>query len=176
MIENEILSLRALEPSDAELLYVWENDPEVWKVSNTIAPFSKAIIDNFIAESKKDIYQSKELRLMIDRKEDMGTIGCVDIFDFEPLHKRAALGILIDPAHREKGYAKKALRLAMHYCFDFLLLHQLYCNVGFNNEKSIVLFKSLGFEVIGLKKAWNMTPSGWEDEIMMQFIKNEKES
>jgi diamine N-acetyltransferase len=33
--------LRALEPDDIDLLYDWENNMEIWHVSNTLEPFSK---------------------------------------------------------------------------------------------------------------------------------------
>ena len=35
-MENELIRLRALEPDDVQVLYKWENDTEVWKVSNTL--------------------------------------------------------------------------------------------------------------------------------------------
>ena len=43
-MENELIRLRALEPDDVQVLYKWENDTEVWKVSNTIVPFSKYML------------------------------------------------------------------------------------------------------------------------------------
>ena len=43
-IQTEHIYLRALEPIDLELLYTCENDRLVWKVSNTITPFSKHIL------------------------------------------------------------------------------------------------------------------------------------
>ena len=47
---------------------------------------------------------------MIDHIADKMTIGTIDIFDFDPFHKRAGLGILIaDEAYRRKGYASMSL-------------------------------------------------------------------
>ena len=34
-LQTEKIRLRALEPRDVDLLYRWENDPEVWKVSRS---------------------------------------------------------------------------------------------------------------------------------------------
>ncbi|WP_227625579.1 hypothetical protein [Geofilum rubicundum] len=42
MIQNDEVLLRAVEPGDVDLLYDWENRMELWPVSNTLAPFSKA--------------------------------------------------------------------------------------------------------------------------------------
>jgi len=44
MLRGENINLRALEPSDLDVLYNWENDTSIWKVSQTIAPFSKNIL------------------------------------------------------------------------------------------------------------------------------------
>ncbi len=67
MDEVEIV-LRAPEPGDLNLLYKWENDPGIWQVSNTITPFSKYILEKYIETAHMDIYQVKQLRLMIDVK------------------------------------------------------------------------------------------------------------
>ena len=56
-LETDIIKLRALEPEDIDILYRWENDPKVWKVSGTVAPFSKYILRRFIEDQKYDIYE-----------------------------------------------------------------------------------------------------------------------
>ena len=50
MLRGENINLRALEPSDLDVLYNWENDTSIWKVSQTIAPFSKNILAKFPLE------------------------------------------------------------------------------------------------------------------------------
>lgn len=175
-LENNIIKLRALEPSDIELLYQWENDPEVWFVSNTIAPFSKYILKKYIENSHLDIYQTRQLRLMIDLKSNQSdapnrTIGSIDLFDFDPFHNRAGVGVLIsDKEYRKKGFATEALKILIQYSFKVLKLHQLYCNITIDNEASLTLFQSQGFEVIGRKKDWVKTNSGWIDEYILQLI------
>ncbi len=66
MIRNDKIILRALEPADADLLYQWENQMELWSVSNTLTPFSRHQIITYINQISLDIYQTKQLRLMID--------------------------------------------------------------------------------------------------------------
>ena len=48
MQEKDQIVLRALEPDDVELLYNWENNRDIWKISNTQAPFSKYILQKYI--------------------------------------------------------------------------------------------------------------------------------
>lgn len=174
MAHPEKIVLRAPEPEDLDLLYKWENDPEIWKVSNTIAPFSRYILSKYIESAHLDIYQTKQLRLMIDlisKAKNVKTVGAIDIFDFEPIHSRAGIGILIgEKSERRKGYATKALEQVIQYAFETLQLYQLYCNINVDNKKSLLLFENQGFVEVGVKKHWNKTIVGFVDEVLLQLL------
>jgi diamine N-acetyltransferase len=168
----EKISLRALEPEDLELLYEWENNDSYWVISNTVTPFSKFTLKRYLKHSHKNIYETGQLRLMIELIGEKKTIGAIDLFDFDPFHKRAGIGILIaDETQRRKGYASMALKCLIQYCFTTLQLHQLYCNILANNTESIDLFEKLGFVRIGIKIEWVQTADGYLDEYMFQLIK-----
>jgi len=68
LLENEKLRLRAVEPQDLDRLYVWENNPALWIVGNTRQPYSKYALKQYILQSDKDIYESRQLRLMMEIK------------------------------------------------------------------------------------------------------------
>jgi diamine N-acetyltransferase len=170
-LQGEKVILRAMEPEDASLLYEWENDTKIWRVSNTIVPFSKASLSQFIA-NERDIYLDKQLRLIILDSSGQRPVGCLDIFDFNMRHQRAGLGILIaDGKNRRKGLASDAISLVTCYAFETLLLHQLYCNIPADNKESIGLFEKHGFIKAGVKKNWIKTPEGWVDECVYQLLK-----
>lgn len=161
---------RALEPEDIDLLYEWENDAEIWEVSNTLEPFSKYILAKYIKESRRDIYESKQVRMIIETLESRA-IGAIDLFDFDPFHFRAGVGILIhDEKDRKLGYATDALQLLCTYATNYLRLHQLYANISEENTASIQLFTNNGFELCGTKKDWRNTANGWKAELMFQKI------
>ncbi|MEG2071317.1 MAG: GNAT family protein, partial [Bacteroidales bacterium] len=149
-------------------------DMEVWKVSNTLTPFSKYTLEEFIKTSMEDIYTSKQLRLMIEEKNSQKTVGIIDVFEFDPYHQRAGIGILMDCPARNKGYAQEAISLLIHYLFHVLKLHQIYCNVLIDNEKSLHIFQKAGFKIAGLKKDWILTDDGYKDEYLLQLIRVEK--
>jgi diamine N-acetyltransferase len=173
-MKYEKIRLRALEPEDLELLYEWENNDSYWVISNTVSPFSKYTLKRYMENSHKSIYETGQLRLMIDIKEEKKTIGTIDIFDFDPFHGRAGIGILIaDEAQRKKGYASMSLKCLIDYCFKTLQLHQLYCNILANNCESIDLFKKMGFAESGVKKEWVKTTDGYLDEYTFQLINKE---
>lgn len=164
------ITLRPLEPSDIELLYQWENNQEIWEVSNTKTPYSKHILAQYLIESAKDIYETKQLRLVI-QNEKMEAVGAIDLFDFEPYHLRAGVGVLIhNKSDRNKGYAKDALQALSQYALEVLGLKQLYANITQDNVNSIQLFEKSGFEKSGIKKDWIKTVSGWKNELLFQKI------
>ena len=162
------IALRPVEPDDIDLLYQWENNMEIWNVSNTRTPFSRFILAEYLKESAKDIYETKQLRLIIETLD--GTpVGAVDLFDFDPYHMRAGIGILIHNAeNRDKGFAGDALQVMFGYALNVLGLKQLYANIAASNEVSIHLFQKAGFVVTGTKLNWLKTAKGWEDELLLQ--------
>ena len=175
LLQGKNLQLRALEPKDAELLYKWENNPQVWPVSGTLAPFSRFVIEQYLTISHQDIYTSKELRLMIDLPIENGiakTIGCIDLFDFDPKNKRVGIGILIgDESERRKGYAGEAIEILIEYCFTTLDMHQVFCSVTADNQDSMALFRKLNFETTATHKDWIYLKGQFVDEYLLQFIR-----
>ena len=45
MLTGKNLTLRALEPSDVDFFYEWENNEKLWHLSNTITPFSRFTLE-----------------------------------------------------------------------------------------------------------------------------------
>jgi len=170
-LENDTLKLRALEPEDLGLLYQWENNSEWWHVGNTINPYSKYVLREYIVNSDKTIYENKQLRLMIYLKDSNQTIGMIDLYDFDPQHNRAGVGILIDEVFQQKGHAAVALNLVEKYSFGFLGLHMLYTHIMSDNEPSIQLFTKQGFKKTGLLKDWIRKVDNYIDINVYQLVK-----
>ncbi len=176
ILENDIVKLRALEPNDIELLFEWENDSNVWAVTNTLMPISRLILEKYIEDATQDIFTSRQVRLMIDSKlndenQHIKTVGAVDLFDFDPLHFRAEIGVLIyEKEQRKKYFATEALKIVFRYAFQTLMIHQLYCSIAEDNEVSVHLFQNLGFQIVGKKLDWLRTPNGWKNEYLLQKI------
>ncbi len=171
-LSGQHISLRALEPTDVDLLYQWENDTEVWEVSHTQTPFSKLVLKEYLSAAYQDIYTTKQLRLVIETNSEKKAVGCIDLFDFEPNHQRVGVGILIaNKDERRKNYATEALGLLKEYCFTTLNVHQIFCNITTDNEPSILLFQKEGFEITGIKKQWIRSGAVFKDEFLLQLIR-----
>ena len=169
-LKGKHIYLRALEPEDLEFIHTIENDESLWELSNTITPYSKFLIKQYLEHSHKDIFEVKQLRLVISDYEDKA-LGMIDLFDFDFKNSRAGVGVLVkETKNRQLGYGKEALQLLINYSFTHLGLHQLYCNISEENEASIKLFTSQGFNKIGLKEDWNYVDGTYKNEYIFQLL------
>ena len=170
-LQGQNIFLRALEPEDLEFVYAVENDENIWEVSNTQTPYSKFLIRQYLKNAQQDIYEAKQIRLAICKIDTAKAIGLIDLFDFDARNKRAGIGIIIQyETDRNQGLGKEALDLLVNYAFQKLQLHQVYANIGANNEASLKLFTTFGFQEIGVKKEWNLLNGKYHDELIFQLI------
>ena len=172
-LTGNTIYLRALEPEDLEFIYAIENNESVWEVSNTQTPYSRFLIRQYLENAHQDIYEAKQLRLAICLRDTFEAIGLIDLFDFDPKNNRAGVGIVIsNENNRNSGIGSEALQLVINYAFNQLQLHQLYANIGSDNEISKQLFTKFGFQKIGTKKDWIKVDNIFKDEILFQLINN----
>ena len=170
-LKGTTIYLRALEPEDLEFIYAIENNESVWEVSNTQTPYSRFLIRQYLENAHQDIYEAKQLRLAICLNDTFEAVGLIDLFDFDPKNNRAGVGIVISSeTNRNSGIGSEALQLVINYAFNQLQLHQLYANIGSDNEISLQLFTKFGFQKIGVKIYWNKINNQYEDEMLYQLI------
>lgn len=169
-LKGEHIYLRAIEPNDLDFLYQLENNQALWEISGTTAPYSRHILELYLKNSYKDIYEAKQLRMCVCGLDDT-VIGLIDLFDFDPKNLKAGLGIVISASEdRNKGVGKEAIKLLCDYVFSILNLRQLYANVLEDNQASLHLFKKLGFIEIGVKKDWILSDGKFKNEVLLQKI------
>lgn len=167
---SPIVRLRAMEPADLDAIYRWENDPTLWVHSASHQPFSRQALQLFIEEcSGNDIYASRQLRLMADNADGQ-SVGCVDLYDFDPYHRRAAIGILIDSRFRRQGLGSAILRELEQFAITHLQLHLLYCDIAIDNSDSLHLFERNGFQQCGTRPEWIWNNGHWTDAVIVQKI------
>lgn len=162
--------LRALEPIDVDTLYRWENDPAVWSVGATLAPYSRKQLWDYVNNYDADIYSAKQLRLMIVADDSGETVGTVDLYDFDAANSRSGVGILIAPPFRRRGYALKALAEVADYCRKRLSLHQLYAVAGADNHPSRALFDKAGYTISGRLRSWLRSANSYSDAYVYQLM------
>jgi len=169
-LENSVIKLRSLEPNDLDFLYRTENNIELWEVSNTLKPFSKYTLQKYIDNAHLDISVAKQVRFVVETHLEKTLVGLIELFDYEPIHMRAGIGIHIVKSEQRKKYAENALQVLIPYCFDILRLNQIYCDISIDNFASIKLFEKSGFKHTGTKKQWLNTEKGFKDVLFYQLI------
>ena len=170
MLKNDICELRAVDPEDLDFIYALENNPELWEFGHTITPYSKFTIREYLENAHRDIYEVKQLRLAICNTNNE-IKGVVDLYDFDPYHKRAGVGIVISQeSDRARGLATAGLELMIDYAFKHLRLHQLYATISEDNLASRKLFEKLRFRESGIKKDWIATEKSYKNEHLYQLI------
>ena len=65
MLTDKVIYLRALEPSDIDKIFEWENNVELWNAGSTIAPFSRQQIIQYLKDYSSDIYTQRQIRFMV---------------------------------------------------------------------------------------------------------------
>ena len=165
MYRGDKIYFRTLTNDDVSLMMAWENNPENWKISSTIAPYSREQIEEFV-NLNQDIFIHSQLRLIICLTETNDVIGNIDLFDFEPEHKRIGVGILIDENYRNKGLANQSIELIEEYCKIILDIKNLFCNILTDNIKSISLFEKNEFKRVCIKPNWHQYKGEWFDEYL----------
>ncbi len=169
-----MLRLRKIEPSDLPFLYQWENDAASWADGANHNPLSQQDLRDYIASTSGDIYKDGQLRLVIQSvseavcqqrglsaqrsvsPQDGLTIGCIDLFDFDPRNRRAAIGMYIAPEYRGKGVGHEALKQLEAYAFDFLRLRCLYAVIATSNTPCSALYEHAGYQPSSPLHAWTL--------------------
>lgn len=163
------VTLRALEPEDLEDLYRIENDPELWDVGITNMPYSRYALHEYIASVSGDIYTDRQLRLVVCDGEGH-TVGMIDLANFDPQHRRAEVGIVIQKAFRDKGYGNAALAQLVVYARRVVHLHQLYAVVAESNRSCLKVFKDAGFQHNATLHDWLCDGYDYHDAWVLQYF------
>lgn len=170
-LNNGIIELRAAEPYDLEFIYALENDPTMWDDgADTTPPLSKRVIADFLMESTGDIFTDRRMRLIIVDIASQQAVGCVDLFDFDPVNRRAGVGIAVVAEHRRHGVAAASLELVCDYCRHRLGMHQLWAVTARANEASAALFARAGFRTCGSLRSWLCRGTTYADALLHQRL------
>ncbi|MCY3998937.1 MAG: GNAT family protein [Flavobacteriaceae bacterium] len=165
----KFVQLRAIEKEDLDFLYQIENDRQYWNYSNRLEYYSKTLLKTFLEIQQQDIYKTRQKRFVITSDENT-KCGFVDLFEFEPKHQRASVGIILKEEFRLKGIGYRALSLLEEYAEDTLNLHQVYANIASENIASIKLFEKSNYKRISIKKDWNFYNNKFHDELLYQKL------
>lgn len=163
------IHLRPLNMDDLSFLDQIENNPIYWSLSDTKESFSKDLLIDYIKASDLPISEVGQQRFVVARPDD-SAVGFIDLFNFNYLHRRAGVGIIIEKEFRTKGYATQALELLCQYALKELKLYQLFANILEDNNESIAFFEQFGFEKTAVKRDWHYSNGLYKNEYVYQYL------
>ena len=165
--KRNTIKLRALEPEDAALLYVVENDAAEWCHTDSLAPYSYRQLQDFALTYDPDPFRAGQLRLVVEN--DQGeAVGLVDLYEISSKNLNAFIGVTTLPDKRVKGYGQAAVEEMTRYALTTLGLRTVAAKILSRNRKALDLFAKAGYVETGLLKDWQRTGEGFEDLVLMQ--------
>lgn len=149
------ISLRALETSDFEVFYQWENDPDELGNGSYLQPMSGYIIKEFIENGTRPVEETGQLRLVIISNQN-APLGFIDLFEVDFRHRRAGIGVMVGvKACRNQNYATEAVRMMCQYAKNVLNLELIFADIRTDNPASIRVFEKAGFVNQVLMPNWD---------------------
>jgi len=144
-IVGDHIILRTVNSGDIDILFKWENNPDVSKFNVNNEVVSKEDLKRFI-NGPHDIYLDGQLRLMITLASNDEVIGTLDLFEYDKKKSSVGVGILIfQKEDRRKSYGSIAIDMSLRYIVSHLNIKKVFCNIEEENDSSISFFKSKGF-------------------------------
>jgi RimJ/RimL family protein N-acetyltransferase len=169
-ITGERIYLSPMSLDDAEPYVKWLNDPEV---AEHLGQYRKLIS---LPNEKKALEQMTNdgHNYAIVLKDGDELLGNISLFEFEPIHRRATLGIFIGEAERRgKGYGAEAIRLILGYGFNILNLHSVMLTVHSDNSQGVACYKKVGFTECGRRRESRIKDGQFFDLIYMDILDRE---
>jgi len=166
-IKGKVVTLRALELADLELLNQWANDPDIWYgLGGWHFPYSVMNTEKWLLNINNN--DMKNQVFAIDTEEH-GIIGTTNLVNIDWKNKNAFHGIVLGNKNtRGKGYAQDVVMTIMRYAFDELGLNRLDGDMIDYNHVSINFYKKrCGWEVEGIKKGWYYREGNFHDKVVV---------
>lgn len=143
--------LRAMEPSDCELVREMFNDPELERlVVGWSFPLSQYAQEKWYEKH----YGDKDFRFIIETKDD-GAVGVATLINIDWKNRIAEHGIkLAKKERRGKGIGTDAVMAIMRYAFDELGLNRLDGSLFTDNIPSKNMYMKCGWKEEGVRRKY----------------------
>lgn len=173
IIQGKILTLRAIEEGDLELLHKWANDPITQDgIGELHFPSSMDFHKTWFQNLKNDRLNQ---RFVVDVPE-IGIVGISSIVNIDWRNRHAWHGLVIgEAAHRGKGHGIDAIMATMRYAFEELNLERLEGSMIEYNKLSISTYcgKRLGWKEEGRRKNYFFRKGRYWDQVLVGITKQD---
>lgn len=172
-IKGKVLTLRAIEEHDLEILHKWANDPETQDIiGNVHFPSSMDFHKTWFQSLKNDPLNQ---RLAIDVPVT-GIIGISSIMNIDWRNNHAWHGVMLgDNDIRGKGYGVDAVMATMRYAFEELHFERLDGSIIEYNEASFAFYcgEKLGWKEEGRRRNYYFRKGHYWDQIVVGITRQD---
>jgi RimJ/RimL family protein N-acetyltransferase len=162
--QNTHVKLRAVEPSDAEFFFEWNQDSEMTAHMHFLWPPNSLESARRWAEEEARRRPADDVLFLVIENREGERVGMISTHQCERRTGTFRYGIAIRREHQRRGYASAAILLILRYFFEELRYQKVTVNIHANNPASIRLHERLGFQLEGRLR--RMVFSGgqlWDD-------------
>lgn len=114
---------------------------------------------------------SGELKLYAINESDV-PVGCVELYNYDPVNRRAAVGIVVSNEYRHRGYGQAMISSLTEFCQQNTSLHQIYADIAATNAVSIRIFQQANYQHCATLKDWVTRGDNYVDTYRFQLILN----
>jgi RimJ/RimL family protein N-acetyltransferase len=165
--------LRAVEPSDAETHFLWNQDSEMSRnIDRVWLPGSREAAKRWAEHAASREPSGDDFQFVIENLQGEH-VGLVGTHDCDARNGTFSLGIAVRREHQRRGYAADAIRTIMRYYFEELRYQKLTVHVHEFNDASLRLFERLNFQHEGRVRRVMFTEGRFIDQIILGITAEE---
>ncbi|MFT5819901.1 MAG: RimJ/RimL family protein N-acetyltransferase [Crocinitomix sp.] len=174
VLENEVVQLRPLLPTDLDELMVFAmNEPTLWDYSLTPAD-GKENMTEYLKLAIEDRTHEKSYPFIVFDKRKKKYAGSTRFYDYNTVHNTTQLGYTwYGSEFHGTGLNKNCKYLLLEFAFETLGLDRVEFRADNENAHSIAAMKSLGCTFEGVLRSNCASPAGRRNSIVLSILKNE---
>lgn len=97
-------------------------------------------------------------------------VGCVELYNYDPVNHRAAVGIVVSNEHRHHGYGSEMIQALTQFCTENTSLHQIFADIACTNVISMRIFQKAGYQHCATMRDWVFRGDKYIDTYRFQLI------
>lgn len=175
MIRGTKVVLTAVDPSNAETVRGWINDPDIseWMVSGHI-PVTLAAELAWYEHAETTSSAGTAFQFEIHAADDMRLLGHCGLEDVDRIDRHGEVGIVIgDSAEHGKGFGRGALLALLRFAFETLGLNTVRIRGVMGNERALGLYRSVGFCDAGVWREGRYSRGRFHDVCLLDITRAE---
>ena len=176
LLQGTNVKLTACTPHDIPVMLRWYQDDNLLRLLDALPARPRS--ENGLAEWISNPQKATDsflfgLRLCADDT----LIGCIELDGILWTHQTSWLAIAIgDAVHRDKGYGREAMELALRFAFYELNLYRVQLTVFGYNHRAIALYEKIGFTREGVYRECLHRDGQRHDMILYGILRPEWEA